>query len=400
MIRSEHAHLLVAAKSHPGMTGKNNEDRYAISAFRLSRSIPTPSLFAVLCDGIGGHRAGEVAAEMAVDAISHKIAESNASQPLDVLKDAISSASQQIFDRAKSEDGRQGMGSTCACAWVIGNRLFITSVGDSRIYLLRGGALQQITTDHTWIQEALEVGLINRQQVPGHPNAHVIRRYLGSPTPPECDFRLRLNPTDTDEQALANQGALLLPGDKLLLCSDGLTDLVSNPEIQSVLLSQPLDAVPDSLINLANQHGGHDNITLVLFSVPEEGSANPLKKFARWVLHYWWLFLIAIATLGILGLVGVTLWLGWDLFSNPALATPILGATPVIQGTSTLLITATPPPTRQTPFPSPHSGVNVTPNGLSRSTQLPQPTTVTLTAWPTHLLPSSTPTLLKIGEGH
>jgi len=155
MIRTKRAHLKIAALTHPGMAGKNNEDRYAASAFRLSRSDPTPSVLAVLCDGIGGHQAGEVAAEIAVEAISQRVADSDGSQPVQTLQDAIVQASEQVHDFAASQGHLQGMGATCACAWVIGDRLYTGAVGDSRIYLKRGKNLHQLTTDHTWIQEAL-----------------------------------------------------------------------------------------------------------------------------------------------------------------------------------------------------------------------------------------------------
>src|SRR5450756_2343537 len=190
MIRSEHAHLQVAALSHPGMTGKNNEDRYAVSAYRLGPDNAAPSLLAVLCDGIGGHRAGEVAAEIAVNTISQVVAESDASQPIQILQNAVQAASQRIYKQAQSNGERRGMGSTCACAWVIGSRLYTVSVGDSRIYLQRGDAIYQLTTDHTLVQELLERGQITPEQMRGHPNAHVIRRHLGSAVPPEGDFRL------------------------------------------------------------------------------------------------------------------------------------------------------------------------------------------------------------------
>ena len=108
------------------------------------------------------------------------------------------------------------MGATCACAWLVGERLYTATVGDSRVYLLRGERIQRVSTDHTWIQEALERGVLRPEQISGHPNAHIIRRYLGSPVAPEVDLRLRVSGEESDEQALANQGTLLLPGDRVL----------------------------------------------------------------------------------------------------------------------------------------------------------------------------------------
>ncbi len=393
MIRTERAHLLIAAQSHPGMTGKNNEDRYAVSAYRASRINPTPSLIAVLCDGIGGHRAGEVAAEIAVETISQKLAESSPGQPLEALKSAVTSASQAIFKQAGNEDGRMGMGSTLACAWVVGHRLYTTSVGDSRIYLLRGNTIQQLTTDHTWIQEALEAGLINAQQIRGHPNAHVIRRYLGSPTPPLCDFRLRLSPEENDEQALANQGLVLKPGDKLLLCSDGLTDLVSNQEILRVAQSQAFEAIPDALIALANQRGGFDNITVILLAAPWK-SISRAAAIRQWALRYWWLLLIALLTIGILIAVVAMLWMGFDLISRRPGILPLGTTTPLIQPTPLLMVT----PTAQPFSPTPPTGQNPASGAPATATPI-QPTVTPLTA-PTKSLPTSTPIPITLAEEH
>src|SRR5699024_1984597 len=97
-----------------------------------------------------------------------------------------------------------------------------------------GSTIQQLSVDHTWIQEALDRGLIQQEEAEGHPNAHVIRRYLGSPTPPEVDFRLRTDGLQGETQLPNGQGLKLLPGDGLLLCSDGLTDLVTDEEIRTV----------------------------------------------------------------------------------------------------------------------------------------------------------------------
>ena len=270
MIRTQHAHLHVAALSHAGMSGKNNEDRFAVLSHVLSADDPTPSLFAVLSDGIGGHRAGEVAAELAVDHISQLVAESNGRDPLKIMEEAIHSASEAIAHHSASDDKQHGMGATCACAWVIGDKLYIAFVGDSRIYFLRGGQMHQLTTDHTWVQEAIEKKIIQPEEGREHPNVHVIRRYLGSLKLPEVDFRLKLNDSDNSVQAQKNQGMILQPDDTLLLCSDGLTDMVWADEIQQTLLAadSPKTAV-QKLVAQANERGGHDNITVIVMTVPK-----------------------------------------------------------------------------------------------------------------------------------
>ena len=270
MIRTQRAHLHVAALSHAGMSGKNNEDRFAVLSHHLSADDPTPSLFAVLCDGIGGHRAGEVAAELAVDHISHVVSESNGRDPLRIMEEAIHSASEAIAHHAASDDDHHGMGATCACAWVIDEKLYISFVGDSRIYLVRDNQIHQLTTDHTWVQEAIEKKILQPEDARDHPNVHVIRRYLGSLKLPEVDFRLKLSETDNAVQAQKNQGMELQPDDILLLCSDGLTDMVWADEIQKMLVEaeSPKVAV-QNLVAKANERGGHDNITVIVMTVPK-----------------------------------------------------------------------------------------------------------------------------------
>lgn len=286
MIRSTLAHLHVAALSHAGISGKNNEDRYAVSSFQLSREDARPSLFAIVADGIGGHRAGEVAAELGVNYITMGVGESNAKKPVKILENAIHDASQAISAHSAGKDEEEGMGATCACAWIIENRLYTAHVGDSRIYLLRGRQIQRLTIDHTWVQEAYEKGIITAEQMRDHPNVHVIRRYLGGIKTPEVDFRLRIDDEETDEESEGNQGFHLQPGDTVLVCTDGLTDLVWDDEILKIVRSKKdIKMAAEGLINLANDRGGHDNITVVIMSMPRlEETANKKPGFLGWLL--------------------------------------------------------------------------------------------------------------------
>jgi serine/threonine protein phosphatase PrpC len=286
MIRSTLAHLHVAALSHAGMSGKNNEDRYAVSSFQLSREDARPSLFAIVADGIGGHRAGEVAAELGVNYITMGVGESNAKKPVKILENAIQDASQAIASHSAGKDEEEGMGSTCACVWIIENRLYTAYVGDSRIYLLRDRQIQRLTIDHTWVQEAYEKGIITTEQMRDHPNVHVIRRYLGGIRLPDVDFRLRIDDEESDEESENNQGFHLEPGDTILMCTDGLTDLVWDDELLKIIRSKKdIKMAAESLINLANDRGGHDNITAVIMSMPRlEDIANKKPGFLGWLL--------------------------------------------------------------------------------------------------------------------
>src|SRR5215212_5848301 len=283
MIRVTRAHLNVDAQTHPGMTGKNNEDRYAVTSFVLDAENRVPVLFAVLADGIGGHRAGEVAAELAVNHMMQVVAKSDGRNIRGTIEDAVLEASDAIAAHAGSNENLRGMGATCATAWIVGDKLHTAYVGDSRIYLIRGGRLQQLTVDHTWVQEAMEKGILTPEAARQHPNVHVIRRYLGSPTPPDPDFRLKLFNDEGDQHAENNQGLALQRNDIVLLCSDGLTDLVWNDEILELIRSKPnLKEASRALIELANSRGGHDNITVVLISVPPNFKLV-IRKNVNWL---------------------------------------------------------------------------------------------------------------------
>ena len=278
MIRKPQSLYPVVAKTHPGMSGKNNEDRFGVTAFQLNKKNPTPVLLAVICDGIGGHKAGEVAAEMAVNQITQAVSESNGLQPIQTLKIGIERANTAVHAESQKDNGKQGMGATVAVTWMIGHRLFTASIGDSRIYLIRGDRIRQLSTDHTWIQEALDNNILTPEQAEGHPNRHVIRRYLGGPNPPETDFRLRLIQGEADQQAFDNQGVVLQTGDRLVLTSDGLTDLVSDAEILAAFDVGDTNLAVDNLIDMANKRGGHDNITIISFEIPDGIQVLPKKR--------------------------------------------------------------------------------------------------------------------------
>lgn len=237
----------------------------------VSEDEEIPVVVAVVADGIGGHKAGEVASKIAVETITSAVEESDGSDPLWILKSALLEANHSITSEADGDDTRTGMGSTVACALVIDMALYIATLGDSRIYLIRDDKIQQMSIDHTWVQEALEVGVINSEEARSHPRRHLIRSYLGSADPINPDLRLYLEPSENHEQAKANQGLPLIPEDRILICTDGLTDLLDDEEILEILEnSESEDAHLQEMVDLANGRGGHDNITIVLLSVPGE----------------------------------------------------------------------------------------------------------------------------------
>jgi protein phosphatase len=343
MIRTSRAHLNVEAYSHPGMTGKNNEDRYAVASFILSEKDRMPVLFAVLADGIGGHRGGEVAAELAVNHIMQNIAQGDGRYSRRAVEQAVNEASDSIAAHAAGSENLKGMGATCAMAWIIGDKLHTAYVGDSRIYLIRSGRIQQLTVDHSWVQEAIEKGILTPEMAREHPNVHVIRRYLGSPTPPDPDLRLFLFDGEGAHHPENNQGMELLPNDILLLCTDGLTDLVWNDEILEVIRSKPgLKEAARGLIELANQRGGHDNITVVLIGVPADIKATgEVKKKRGWIP---WA-IGALTGLIFILVIGSVLTLNLLRRSVPVTSTPFVSPSPSVTVTSSPLPTITIVPT-------------------------------------------------------
>ena len=275
MIRTNRAHLYVNAQTHPGLSGKNNEDNFAVSAYTISSKNPTPSVLAIVSDGIGGHNGGEIASELAVNLISEMVENREGGHPLAIFENSFRQASKTIFEKAEKDSILKGMGATASVVWIIGTQLYIAYVGDSRIYLIRNRTIRQLSRDHTWLQEAIEKKIIDPSSgLKNHPNMHIIRRYLGSMEPPEPDLRLFLQPRENDKQARNNQGTTLAAGDVVLLCTDGLSDLSSNSEIADTLIGKTLQQSAQALINLACERGGHDNISVVLLGVPWN-SQNP-----------------------------------------------------------------------------------------------------------------------------
>jgi len=269
VIPSKHPHLNSASITDPGSKGRLNEDSFEITAFTISEDDETPVLLATIADGIGGHKAGEIASKIAVATIISSVAESDGTDPLWILKSALLEANHSITSDGANDDTRKGMGSTVACALVIDSALYIATLGDSRLYLVRDNVIQQLNVDHTWVQEALEVGVISSEEARSHPRRHLIRSYLGSSEPIHPDLRLYMDPKENQEQAKANQGLPLVPGDQILICTDGLTDLVADEEILEILVGEEnKDEHLQKLVDLANLRGGHDNITAVVLQSP------------------------------------------------------------------------------------------------------------------------------------
>jgi serine/threonine protein phosphatase PrpC len=220
--------------------------------------VMAPPFFAV-ADGMGGAKAGEVASSIATDAFK---GESESAEPAEVqLARILRKANQRIYELASADESHRGMGTTLTAAKVHGDEVSLGHVGDSRAYVLRNDKLEQLTKDHSLVAELERSGQISAEAAEHHPQRSIITRALG----PEPDV-------EVDTYTVAGR-----PGDVFLLCSDGLTSMVSDEELASILRSaEDLDDVAGELVGAANRRGGKDNITVVLFRLgdSEDDSAD------------------------------------------------------------------------------------------------------------------------------
>lgn len=304
---TERSPLIVAALSHPGEIREINEDRLSVTSYTRESDSASVTL-AIVADGIGGHQAGEVAAQIAVDQITEDISKSSGKDPVAELSVAIIAAGRLISESALRDEALQGMGSTIATAMIVDDRLYIVFVGDSRIYLFRSGEIRQISIDHTWVQEAINHGILTPEEARNHPNAHVLHRHLGGDRDPLPDPRLRLAEDESDEDSQSNQGMSLAAHDQILLCSDGLTDLVEDEEILEVISSHSPDEAARALVDMARSRGGHDNITMVIVEIPDPESAESSSRLRSGLR----LIVAAIALLALVAIgLGISFLLGF-----------------------------------------------------------------------------------------
>jgi protein phosphatase len=235
-----------AARTDVGRQRSANEDSF----------VESPPFFAV-ADGMGGAKAGEVASQIAVEAFDD--AGGGAASAESQLRDIAQSANRRIYELAQAEESRRGMGTTLTAALVGPDGVSLGHVGDSRCYLLRDGELEQVTRDHSLVAELERTGQIGPGEAETHPQRSIITRALG----PEPDV-------DVDTYTINGRS-----GDVYLLCSDGLTSMISNDEVASILRSTTsLDEAAESLVRSANQSGGKDNITVVLFRLGDDGDPD------------------------------------------------------------------------------------------------------------------------------
>lgn len=245
--------LSSAAHTDVGRVRTNNEDSYG------HRWLDDGSLFVIVADGMGGHEAGEVASGLAVQVVEEVVERDPEGDPRERMYNALLEANAAILDEG-DRGGTRGMGTTAICSLIRGNEAYVALVGDSRCYHIRRGQLLWRTLDHTRIQMLLDTGEIDEEQARNHPEAGMLTRALGHE---------RMADGRALEPDVLAEPLLLGDDDSLILCSDGLHDLVEDWEIGRIVAGKSPDVAAQALVDAACERGGHDNITVAVITAGE-----------------------------------------------------------------------------------------------------------------------------------
>ncbi|QUW01698.1 serine/threonine-protein phosphatase [Chloracidobacterium sp. MS 40/45] len=247
-IQLSHMTLVVALLSDVGCQRGVNEDS-ALSEVPPAETVEAErkGTLVVVADGLGGHAGGDVASQMAAEVI-RRVYYTSPSEPAEALREAFVEANHLIWETARRRPLLRGMGTTCTALAIRGWEAFAAHVGDTRLYLVRGGHIYQMTEDDSEVMEYVRQGRLSREAAERHPEKNILLKALGTKptiTPSFWEHPLRVS-----------------AGDRFLLASDGLHDLVTDGEIGAVLLDSPPDIACQRLVELAKVRGGHDNITV------------------------------------------------------------------------------------------------------------------------------------------
>lgn len=231
------------SKTDIGMIREVNQDYVYVSDLPVGK---LPNLF-IVADGMGGHKAGEFASRFTVEVVKDELAKSTEEGPEAMIRQAITSANQRLLETAKQDSKLEGMGTTLVVATVIERTLYFANVGDSRLYLLNND-IKQVSKDHSLVQEMVRLGGIKQEDAKNHPDKNIITRAIGAKEQVEVDFyEYRLK-----------------KGDIVLMCTDGLSNMVEDTEILHIVKgSRDIVEAVEGLINKANENGGKDNIGIV-----------------------------------------------------------------------------------------------------------------------------------------
>jgi len=245
-------------QTDPGCIRETNED--SVKYFRPTdpAELTKKGVIAIVADGMGGHSAGEVASRIATEVIKNVYYETD-KDATEALKSALNAANHEIHKASLADKALEGMGTTCAALVLHNGSAHCAYVGDTRLYLIRGGEIYVMTEDHSAVMEMVNMGILTLEQARHHEDKNVIIRALGSQ--PEVEVSVWGEPFP------------VRLGDKFLLCSDGLSDLVSDDEIKKAVLAGGSHSSSENLIALAKERGGYDNVTVGILSI--ENAGNP-----------------------------------------------------------------------------------------------------------------------------
>lgn len=248
----KHVTVSWGARSDIGRTRENNEDKFDFFLPDDPAMLAVKGRLWAVADGMGGHNAGQVASEAALKAVIRAYFADPGDAVADSLRAALADANALIFHAASQFPDRSGMGTTATVAVIRDDMLTLGHIGDSRAYLLRDGTLRQMTQDHSWVEEQVRRGGLSRAEAEASPYRNVITRSVGMSTEVTADIL-----TET-----------LRPGDRILLCSDGLTGYIDGPDLAARLQNAPSpSAAALALVDAANDAGGRDNITVLILAV-------------------------------------------------------------------------------------------------------------------------------------
>ncbi|MGH9528495.1 MAG: Stp1/IreP family PP2C-type Ser/Thr phosphatase [Terriglobales bacterium] len=243
-----------------GCHRENNEDRCEYWEPASDGEFARKGRLAIVADGMGGYEGGQEASRIAIQAVQQTYAAGEPSDPQSLLSTGIQIAHRQILEYASEHPGLSGMGTTCTAIAVVGADLYYAHVGDSRLYLIREGKISKITRDHSYVNRLVETGLISSQEAENHPHRNILTAAVGAGI--EVSPEYPANPI------------LLAHNDILLLCTDGLWGVVTDEEIQVTASKKKPQSACESLVGLAKERGGPDNITLMILLVRTAGDAK------------------------------------------------------------------------------------------------------------------------------
>jgi PPM family protein phosphatase len=325
--------ITYGAYSHEGRCA-TQEDRYVVTGFQTADGLQ--ATLALVADGIGGRQSGEMAshlAEMMIPAYvqNHVPAASEISA---TLVAALHEANARIFEAAQQDIRRAGMGTTCTVVVLVGSRLHLAHVGDSRLYVVRRSRIQQLSIDHTWAEEALKAGR-SPEEIRTHPNRGVIKRYLGIDPDVLVDTRYRPLGTSYQDTPVdsSSHPFFLERGDTVMLCTDGLPDVVEDVRILDVVRRATAPNAARNLVEQALKVGAEDNITAVVLDMPgaRKGLVSPLSLV-------WAAASIAVIAI-IVGLVAL-------ISGRPLYSAPMLPSKSISGGEPEVSVTMSARPTR------------------------------------------------------